>query len=158
MATPLRAFPLVLLLLATPALGAWEELRRNQDVRLLIDPQSIKADGDVVAFRYLVDFREAQTDNKVTFFRSLVTDAVVHCKDRTIAVRGSEGYAGSTGRGTLLGAISPTPAQAAFKGLEKGTSDEDLWKRVCTKAAAKADAKPAAKPAEKPAARPAAKK
>jgi len=150
MTTPLRAVPLVLLLLATPALGAWEELRRNPDVRLLIDPQTIKTDGDAVTFRYLVDFREAQSDNKVTFFRSLVTNAAIRCKERTIAVRGSEGYAGNTGKGTLLGATSPTPAQAAFKGLEKGSSDEDLWKRVCTK--------PAAKPAEKSAAKPAAKK
>ena len=138
MATPLRAFPLVLLLLATPALGAWEELRRNQNVRLLIDPQSIRTDGDAVTFRYLVDFREAQTDNKVTFFRSLVTNAAIRCKQRTIAVRGSEGYAGNTARGTLLGATSPTPAEAAFKAVEKGTSDEDLWKRVCAPAPAAA--------------------
>jgi hypothetical protein len=153
MATPLRAVPLVLLLLATPASGAWEELRRNNDVRLLIDPQSIKTDGDAVTFRYLVDFREAQTDNKATFFRSLVNHAAVRCKERTIAVRGSEGYAGNTGRGTLLGATTPTAAEAAFKGLEKGTSDEDLWKRVCTKPAAKPDAKPTEKSAAKPAAK-----
>jgi hypothetical protein len=145
MATPLRALPLVLLLLATPALGAWEELRRNPDVRLLIDPQSFRTDGDAVTFRYLVDFREAQSDNKVTFFRSLITNAAVRCKDRKIAVRGTEGYAGNTGRGTLLGATSPTPAEAAFKALEKGTSDEDLWKRVCTRTAAKPAEKPAAK-------------
>ena len=150
MAIPLRATPLVLLLLATPALGAWEELRRNPDVRLSIDPQSIKAEGDTVTFRYLVDFREAQTDNKATFFRSLITHAAVRCRERTIAVRWTEGYAGNTGRGTLLGATTPTPAESAFKGLEKGTSDEDLWKRACTK--------PDAKPAEKRAAKPAAKK
>lgn len=150
MTTPLRALPLVLLLLAAPALGAWEELRRNQSVRLLIDPQSIKTDGDAVTFRYLVDFREAQTDNQATFFRSLVTNAAIRCKERMISVRGSEGYAGNTGKGTLLGATAPTPAESAFKGLEKGSSDEDLWKRVCTKPDAKADAKADAKPAAKP--------
>ena len=154
MAIPLRASPLVLLFLATPTLGAWEELRRNQDIRLLIDPASIKADGDATAFRYLVDFREAQTDNKATFFRSIITNAAVRCKERTIAVRGFEGYAGNTGKGTLLGARTSTAEQSAFKALEKGSSDEDLWTRVCTKPAAKA----AAKPAEKPAAKPAAKK
>ena len=156
MAIPLRASPLVLLLLfATPALGAWEELRQNQDIRLLIDPESIKPDGNALSFRYLVDFREAQTDNKATFFRSIITNAAVRCKERTIAVRGFEGYAGNTGKGTLLGTRTSTAAQAAFKGLEKGTSDEDLWTRVCTKPAAKAAAKPAA---EKPAAKPAPKK
>jgi hypothetical protein len=150
MATPLRALPLLLLLLlAAPAFGAWEELRRNQSVALLIDPQSIRSDGDATTFRYLVDFREAQTDNKVTFFRSLITNAAIRCKERMIAVRGSEGYAGNTGKGTLLGATAPTPAEAAFKSLEKGTSDEDLWKRVCTKHAGKAAAKPAGKPAPK---------
>ncbi len=153
MHTALRAFPLVLLLLATPALGAWEEVRRNQDVRLLIDPQSIKADGDSVTFRYLVDFREAQTDNKATYFRSLITNAAIRCKERTIAVRGSEGYTGNTGGGRLLGATTPTAAESAFKGLEKGTSDEDLWKRVCTKPPAKAGAKPAEKSAAKPSAK-----
>jgi hypothetical protein len=141
MATPTRALPLVLLLLAAPAFGAWEELRRNQNVALLIDPQSIRSDGDAVTFRYLVDFREAQTDNKVTFFRSLITNAAIRCKERMIAVRGSEGYAGNTGKGTLLGSTTPTPDEAAFKSLEKGSSDEDLWKRVCTKPAAKPAAK-----------------
>ena len=141
MTTFLRALPLALLLLAAPALGAWEELRRNDNVRLLIDPQSIKADGDAVTFRYLVDFREAQTDNKATFFRSLVTSAAIRCKERTIAMRGAEGYAGNTAKGTLLGATSPTAAEAAFKSLEKGSSDEDLWKRVCTKPDAKSPAK-----------------
>ena len=60
MTTPLRALPLALILIAAPALGAWEELRRNDQVRLSIDPQSIRTRGDTVTFRYLVDFRETQ--------------------------------------------------------------------------------------------------
>lgn len=144
MTTPLRALPLALILIATPALGAWEELRRNDQVRLSIDPQSIRTRGDAVTFRYLVDFRETQGDYKTAIYRSLATRAAIRCKSRTIAARDTEGYAGNEAKGQMVGVMKPDPKDARFKAVEPGTSDEDLWKRVCTqpdKAPAKPDAK-----------------
>lgn len=130
-----RALPLALLIAAAPAFGAWEELRRNDDVRLSIDPKSIRTKGDEVSFRYLVDFKETQGDVKTAIFRSLATKAVIRCKARTIAARGTEGYAGNEGQGPMVGIMTPDKDDKAFKKVEDGTSDEDLWKRVCTKAA-----------------------
>lgn len=109
----------------------WEELRRNDQVRLAIDPKSIRARGDEVSFRYLVDFRETQGDYKTALYRSLATKAAIRCKARTIATRSSEGYGGNEAKGPLTGVITPTKQESGFKKVEAGTSDEDLWTRVC---------------------------
>ena len=85
MRTRPAALSLALLVVAGPASGAWEELRRNDQVRLSIDPQSIKRKGDTVSFRYLVDFRQPQGDYKTVVYRSLATKAHVRCKARMIA-------------------------------------------------------------------------
>ena len=138
MTTTLRALPLALALLSAPAFGAWEELRRNDDVRLAIDPQTIKKRGDTVTFRYLVDFRQTQGDAKTALYRSLATKAAIRCKARTISTVGTEGFAGNEAKGPEVGILKPTKAEMAFKKVEDGTSDEDLWKRVCASAPAAA--------------------
>ena len=135
MTTPLRVLLLALLLLAPPAFGAWQELRRNDSVRLSIDSQSIKARGDTLTFRYLIDFREPQGDFKTAVYRSLATRAVMRCKSRTIASRDTEAYAGNEAQGPMVGVMKPTKEDARFKKVEAGTSDEDLWKRLCQKPA-----------------------
>lgn len=114
----------------------WEELRRNDEVRLSIDPKSIRTRADVVSFRYLVDYREPQGDYKTAVYRSLATKAAIRCKPRTIAVRESEGYAGNEAKGPVVGIIRPTKKEAGFRKVELGTSDEDLLKRVCERPAA----------------------
>jgi len=130
-------------LAALPAAGAWEELRRNDAVRLSIDPKSIRVRAADVSFRYLVDFREPQGDYKTAVYRSLANKAAIRCKARTIAMRETEAYAGNEAKGPLVGVMKPPPHEARFHKIELGTSDEDLWKRVCppAKPAAKADAK-----------------
>jgi hypothetical protein len=129
-----RLLPLALSLLALPALAQqWEELRRNDQVRLSIDAKSIRAKGDEVSFRYLVDFKDTQGDVKTSVYRSLATQAAVRCKARTIAARGTEGYGGNEAKGPMVGILQPTKADMGFKKIEEGTSDEDLWKRVCEK-------------------------
>jgi hypothetical protein len=134
MTPPHRALTLALLLVASPALGAWEELRRNDSVRLSIDPKSIKARGDRVAFRYLIDYRETQGDYKTSIYRSLASRAAIRCKARTIATYETEGYAGNGAEGPMIGVMKDD--NAPFKKVEAGTSDEDLWKRLCRKPAA----------------------
>jgi hypothetical protein len=138
MTHPLRAIGFALGMLALPALGAWEELRRNDDVRLSIDPKSIKRKGDTVSFRYLVDFRIQQGDFKTVTFRSLVTKARIRCKARMIVTGESEAYPGNEAKGPSLGVMKPAKGDDVFKKLEAGSSDEDLYQRVCSPAAAAA--------------------
>jgi hypothetical protein len=126
-----RAATLALFVAAGPATAAWEELRRNDEVRLSIDPKTIKRKGDTVSFRYLVDFRHPQGDYKTTVYRSLATTAHIRCKARTIVTVQSEAYPGNEAKGPTLGVMKPTGADAEFKKLEAGSSDEDLHKRVC---------------------------
>ena len=137
MKSALRALLLVTSFAVIPAQAQqWEELRRNDQVRLSIDPKSIRSRGDEVSFRYLVDFRETQGDYKTAVYRSLATRAAIRCKPRTMATRESEGFAGNEAKGPVSGVLKPTKAESGFKKIEAGTSDEDLWKRVCEKKAA----------------------
>ena len=131
-----RVVLFALAFMAIPAEAQWEELRRNDQVRLSIDPKSIRTRGDEVTFRYLVDFREQQGDYKTALYRSLATKAAIRCKARTIATRESEGYGGNEAKGPVTGVLKPTKQESGFKKLEEGSSDEDLWKRVCEKKAA----------------------
>ena len=130
---PLRPRSVLLLLLAAslPAAAAWEELRRNDQVRLSIDKASIKRKGDTVSFRYLVDFRQPQGDFKSVVYRSLATKAHIRCNARMIVTEESEAYAGVEAKGPSLGVMKPVKGDDEFKKLEAGTSDEDLYKRVC---------------------------
>ena len=145
MKTPLAALSLAMLVAAGPAMGAWEELRRNDQVRLSIDPKTIKRKGDTVSFRYLVDFREPQGDYKTVVYRSLATKAHIRCKARTIITEESEAFPGNEAKGPSLGVHKPIGADAGFKSLEAGSSDEDLYKRVCERPAAAAAPAPAPK-------------
>jgi hypothetical protein len=129
-----RALGFVLASLALPALGAWEELRRNDQVRLSIDTKSIKRKGDTVSFVYLVDFREPQGDYKTVVYRSLATKAHIRCKARTMVTEQSEAYPANEAKGPSLGVMKPMGKDAEFKKLEAGSSDEDLHKRVCSAA------------------------
>ena len=141
MKTPLAALSLALLVAAGPALGAWEELRRNDQVRLSIDPKTIKRKGDTVSFRYLVDFREPQGDYKTVVYRSLATKAHIRCKARTIVTEETDAYPANEAKGPTLGVMKATGREAQFKKLDAGSSDEDLHKRVCPAAAAPAPKK-----------------
>jgi hypothetical protein len=124
-------------------LGAWEELRRNDQVRLAIDPATIKRKGDTVSFRYVVDFRQPQGDHKTgVVYRSLATKAHIRCKARTIVSDETEAFPGNEAKGPSLGVLKPAKGEEVFKKLEPGTSDEDLHKRVCAAAAANADKAP----------------
>jgi hypothetical protein len=128
---PLRALALVTTLVALPAAATWEELRRNDQFRLSIDPRSIKREGSAVAFRYLIDFRQPQGDYKTAVYRSLVTKAHIRCGARTIVTVEAEAFPGVEAKGPPLGVIKPGKGEDVFKKLEAGTSDEDLYKRVC---------------------------
>lgn len=123
----------VLAATALPSLAALEVLRGDDSRRLAIDPASIKRRGDQVSFKYVVDFRNVQGDYKTAEYRSLVVKAVMRCKAKTMALRGSEGFTGSEGKGIGVGVAEPTAREARFQKIEPGTSDEDLWNRLCKK-------------------------
>ncbi|MDQ3027099.1 MAG: hypothetical protein M3R58_11440 [Pseudomonadota bacterium] len=124
----------VLAAIALPAQAAWELLRGNESQRLSIDPKSVKSRGAETSFKYLVDFRELQGESGGKY-RSLVVGAALRCKPRTIALRSFELYAGAGGNGVLLAMPAPKPAEKRFQPVQKGSSDEDLFQRVCEKTA-----------------------
>jgi hypothetical protein len=123
---------------ALPARGAWEELRKNDSMRLSIDAASIRKRGDEVAFKYMVDFRQAQGDFKTAVYRSLTVKAAIRCKARTISLGDTEVFAGTEAKGPAAGVMKPAKEERRFSKIEDGTSDEDLHKRVCAAPPAKA--------------------
>lgn len=121
---------------ALPARADWELLRGNEQQRLSVDPKTIKARRGETAFKYLVDFREPQGEVGGKY-RSIVVGAALRCKERRIALRTYEIYSGGTGNGILLAQPAPKKDEQRFNPVEKGSSDEDLYRRVCEKAPAK---------------------
>ena len=134
---------------ALPALAAWTELRRNDQQRLSIDTASVKKKGAETSFQYLVDFREVQGEAATGVYRSVVVRAVIRCKDRTISVRESEVFPGNEAKGTSLGIRQSSKDEARFSAIEKGSSDVELYDRVCKAGAKPAPAKAAEPPAKK---------
>jgi hypothetical protein len=128
----------VLTALALPAAGAeWQIVRRNQNAILSVDTKSVKRTGDEVAFEFLIDFREGQGDIKQgPQYRSVVTPARVRCKARTISLGASEAFITNRAQGPPTGRTDPKAAKGSFSALEKGSSDEDLWRYFCEPKAA----------------------
>lgn len=121
---------------------AWEELRRNDEQRLAINPASIKQKADVTHFDYLVDFRRTQGDSPVALYRSAVVSAAIRCKSSTISVVSTEVFPGNEAKGVSLGVKTSTAEESKFTAIEKGSSDVELYDRVCKgKPAPKAAAK-----------------
>ena len=117
---------------ALPAAAAWDLVRGNEEMRLSIDTGSIKVQDGETRFTYLVDFRKPQGDAPGSVkYRSVVVQAAIRCKQSLISLRHTEAYTDFTGKGVSLKRERASPAEAAFRPLEKGSSDEDLHRRVC---------------------------
>ena len=131
MTLAVRALLAVLLVaLAWPAEAKWKRLRRDNMAMLSVDPDTIHREGDIRTFRYLVDFRLVQGEGH-TKYRSIVSYAKVDCKARTFALTHTDAYAAYAGEGIIIAKDQLSAAESAFKPLEKGSSDEDLWAFVC---------------------------
>lgn len=119
----------------------WSAVRDNDSVKLSVDPASVKRKGDQVSLTYLIDYAKPQGDvyTQVKYL-SVVTSATLRCKPRTVSLGMSELYSGRGGTGVVVATAQPNARERAFAAIEKGTSDEDLWRHACEKKA------PAAKP------------
>ena len=116
------------------AIARWELLRASPDARLSIDPKTLKSRGNESTFKYLVDYRKTQGEVGGQY-RSIVVGAKLQCKERRIALETYEIYSGSTGTGVLLAQPAPKAEEKKFQPIEKGSSDEELYQRVCAKGA-----------------------
>jgi hypothetical protein len=135
----LMLLPAALASLDAAAGANWTELRGNDSVRLSVDAASVKRSGDRVTLRYMLDYAKPQGDNLYQVrYRSVVTEATVRCKARTILLGNSDLYDGPSAKGVILAGAVPAPKDRKFTAIEKDTSDEDLWRHAC-------EAKPAPK-------------
>ena len=129
LASRLLLFALIAVV-AAPAEAKWKQLRRNNVVQLSVDTDQIRREGDIATFRYLVDFRLVQGEGH-TQYRSQISYAKVNCKARTLALTHTDAFFRYGGDGVIVAKTKLSPAESAFKPLEKGSSDEDLWNFVC---------------------------
>lgn len=136
MKRPLYALLAVLAAVALPARADWELVRGNDNQRLSIDPKSVKSRGAETSFKYLIDFREDQGEVGGRY-RSIVVGATLRCTDRQMAMTSFELYSGSTGQGVQLAQPEPSAAEKRFQPVANGSSDEDLYQRLCEKPGAK---------------------
>lgn len=110
----------------------WTQIRDNAAAKLFLDESSVRRKGQEVRFQYLLDFARPQGGARIQLtYRSIATEAILRCQARTISLQESELYAGPAGTGTVLATTKPTPREARFQPIEKGSSDEDLWRHLC---------------------------
>ena len=126
-------------LLAFPAMAVeWTPLRKSEGASLSIDHKSVQRKGDEASFRYLVEFPTPQGNpSDRVLYRSLVVNASVRCKPRTIAIGKTDAYFEPGAGGKVLATTRPPRGLALFNPVEPGTSDEDLWQVICERKKAK---------------------
>lgn len=129
----LITIPMALVMGALPCAAAeWKSLRRDANAMLSVDTQSIRRKGDEATLQYMVDFRAPQGDAlDKSAYRSIVVSAKVNCKKRTIALLNTDAYAQYAAKGVVIAKTRPSADEASYKPLERGTSDEDVWRNVC---------------------------
>jgi hypothetical protein len=111
-------------------------VRNSDGVSLLVDSRSIARKGDQVSLSYLIDYAKPQIDPlRQLAYRSSVTRAKLRCGARTVALGTIELYTGPKATGVLIATANPVGNESAFTPIEKGTSDEDLWRHACEKKA-----------------------
>src|SRR5258706_12792584 len=110
------------------AAANWTELRRNDSVKLLVDATSVKRSGDRVTLQYMLDYAKPQGDHLYQVrYRSVVTQATVRCKARTILLGNSDLYEGPSAKGVVVAGAVPPPKDRKFTAVERDTSAEYLW-------------------------------
>jgi hypothetical protein len=133
-------------ILACAALSAhaaqWTALRSSDSVSLSVDASSVKRRGDQVSLSYLIEYKKPQRDAlRQLMYRSSLTRATVRCKARTVLLGDTELYTGPRATGVLVATAVPEPREQVYSAIEKGTSDEEVWRHACA---------PKAAPAKKP--------
>ncbi|HUQ29570.1 MAG TPA: surface-adhesin E family protein [Usitatibacter sp.] len=110
----------------------WTPIRSEKAAKLSVDSASMQRKGDQVNLKYLIDYAKPQGDvlSQVRY-RSVVTAVAVRCKTRTLSLGTSELFSHPGATGTLLATAVPTGREGDFTAIEKGTSDEDLWRHAC---------------------------
>jgi hypothetical protein len=117
----------------------WTEVRANDAVKLSVDSASMKRRGDQVTLSYMLDYAKPQGSYLYQVrYRSVVTQATLRCKARTILLGNSDLYEGPAAKGVIVAGAMAPPKDRKFTAVEKDTSDEDLWRHAC-------EAKPAPK-------------
>ena len=110
----------------------WTPVRESAAAKLFVDDASVRRKGQDVRFLYMVDFAKPQGGATIQLtYRSVATEAILKCRARTLSLQESEIYAGPSATGTVLATTRPTPSEARFMPIEKGSSDEDLWRYLC---------------------------
>ena len=101
-------------------------------MKLAVDTGSVKRKGDEVSLKYLLDYAKPIGNPLYQLrYSSVVTQATLRCKARTIRLGNSDLYLGPGATGVIVAAAVPAPAERKFAAIEMGSSDEELWRHAC---------------------------
>jgi surface-adhesin protein E len=118
--------------LALPAHAVdWKQVRRDEQVMLWVDIDSIGTTGNETKADYMVDFRQAVPAPNNKYYRSIVVRTKIKCKDKQMSTLHTDGYSSWSAGGIIVAKTEDTAQETAWHPLEKDTSDEDVWRYVC---------------------------
>jgi hypothetical protein len=129
----------------------WETLAETGVGRIAIDRSSIRPQGAQTALQYRLDLKNEQKNPHTgKSYRSTVTEAIVGCKERTMASTQLVVYSDVEGKGSVVDRVSF--GKPATEAIAPNSSNEMIWKSVCGSGAAVTPAPeklPAPAPAKK---------
>jgi hypothetical protein len=116
-----------LLLIATPAWGAWEEIARREGQALLIDPETIRADGSLRRVWTMCSYAEPNADGALSS-KSLIE---YDCAERRYRILTISTHTECMGEGkTLHVEAAPDPW---WRGIAPDTVAAKIISQVCAR-------------------------
>lgn len=124
------ALAAVLVLPAAPSWAAWTEIERFDDgIRVFVDRDSARRDGDRAEVRHLVRWAELQADPGQPPFASTVVRTAYDCVNKWERFLSSASYAGTMGDGPRV-AVDLNEAEG-WSSVSAGSMEEKLWQTAC---------------------------
>ena len=119
-----------LLLLSAPVLAEWQEIERFEDgMRVFVDPQTARRDGDLAEVRHLVRWGEPQVGEGHPPYLSTVVLTRYDCVAKLERYQGSTSYAGTQGNGAEV--LSDEREAESWYTISDASMEETLWKIAC---------------------------
>lgn len=122
------AFLLLLVLISPAAFARWELLARNEDIRVLVDRDDIRRQGDHAVVWQLLDYTSARWVG-IQVYMSVRNLVEVDCAGRRARTVAATAYTEPMGRGqAVFSEKAPAPE---WNAIPEGGSAELVWKIAC---------------------------
>lgn len=110
--------------------AGWTELQQLDDgMKIFVDKNLIRRDGDTAVLQHLVHWGEPQQDEGIYPYQSTLVRTAYDCAGKHERYLGSVSYAGPMANGAKVTA-DDNEAEVWYP-ISEGSMEEKLWKLAC---------------------------